>query len=206
MLERFAIMQKQENFPIGLTYDDVLLVPQYSDIASRKLIDLKTQFSRNIALNIPIISANMDTVTESRMAIAMAFSGGIGIIHRFLSIEDQAREVRKVKRAENMIIEDPICVSKDATLGLALDVMAKNGINGLIVCGKDKKIQGILTSRDVRFKTDLKSKVKDLMTPRERLVTAAKGISPEEALKKCASTRVPRKTKRAACLLARQWE
>ncbi len=175
-------MQK-DNFPLGLTYDDVLLVPQYSNIASRKFINLKTEFSKNISLNIPIVSANMDTVTESHMAIAMALSGGIGVIHRFLSIEEQAREVKKVKRAENIVIEDPVTILKEATLGEALSVMKDNGINGLVVCDKNKKIEGILTSRDVRFKTDLKLKVEDLMTARKNLVVAENGISSEEALK-----------------------
>ncbi len=174
---------KKDNFPIGLTYDDVLLVPQYSDIASRRFINLKTQFSKSIFLNIPIVSANMDTVTESQMAIAMALSGGIGVIHRFLSIENQVREVKKVKRVENIVIEDPVTILKQATLGKALSVMKDNGINGLVVCDKNKKIEGILTSRDVRFKTDFKLKVEDLMTPRQKLVVAPKGISSEEALK-----------------------
>ena len=173
----------KDNFPIGLTYDDVLLVPQYSNIASRRLINLKTNFSKNIILNSPIVSANMDTVTESQMAIAMALSGGIGVIHRFLSIEDQVREVKKVKRAENVIIEDPVIISKDATLEDALQIMKDNGINGLVVCDKDKKIEGILTSRDVRFKTNLKLRISDLMTSRKDLVVAPKNVSREEALR-----------------------
>ncbi len=183
ILVYWLMVMKNDNFPLGLTYDDILLVPQYSDIASRKLIDLKTKFSRNIFLNIPVVSANMDTVTESQMAIAMALSGGIGVIHRFLTIDEQVREVKKVKRAENVVIEDPVTISKESTLEDALRVMKENGINGLVVCDKNNKIEGILTSRDVRFKTDLKAKVGILMTPRARLVVGQKGILPEAALK-----------------------
>src|SRR3989344_6027034 len=118
---------------LGLSFDDVLLVPQYSNIVSRKLIDLTARFSRNIKLNIPIVSANMDTVTESHMAIAMAREGGIGIVHRFLSINDQVAEVIKVKRAENLLITDPVSISASATLAEALSLMVKNNINGILV-------------------------------------------------------------------------
>lgn len=173
---------KREEFQLGLSYDDVLLVPQYSDIPSRKLIDCSTQFSKRISLHTPIVSANMDTVTESRMAIAMAHAGGIGVIHRFLTIDEEAAAVKKVKRAQNVVIDDPVTIEGGATLGAALEVMRANGITGVLVCDREKNIQGILTSRDVRFKKDLSAKIKTLMTPRAKLVTAPKGITPEKAL------------------------
>ncbi|OGY63060.1 MAG: IMP dehydrogenase [Candidatus Harrisonbacteria bacterium RIFCSPHIGHO2_01_FULL_44_13] len=166
----------------GFTFDDVLIIPKYSDIPSRKLISLKTKFSRRIELNIPIVSANMDTVTESEMAIAMAVEGGIGIIHRFMPIERQMEEVRRVKRAENILIADPITIFKDATLGEALEVMRKNRITGILVCDAKNYLEGILTSRDVRFKKDLDLKVKNIMTARARLVTAKKGVSLKRAV------------------------
>ncbi len=109
-------MQDESKIKLGLTYDDVLLIPQYSDIESRKTINTSSRLSRNIVLNVPIVSANMDTVTEARMAITMAEQGGIGIIHRFLTIEEEVAEVRKVKRAQNFVVEDPVTISKDATL------------------------------------------------------------------------------------------
>src|SRR3989344_3983843 len=166
----------------GFTFDDVLIIPKYSDIPSRKLISLKTKFSRRIELNIPIVSANMDTVTESEMAIAMAVEGGIGIIHRFMPIERQMEEVRRVKRAENILIADPITIFKDATLGEALEVMRKNRITGILVCDAKNYLEGILTSRDVRFKKDLDLKVRDIMTPRAELVTAKKGTALKKAI------------------------
>lgn len=176
-------MQEESKFKIGLTYDDVLLVPQYSDALSRKSIDTGSKLSKNISLHIPIISSNMDTVTEARMAIAMAEQGGIGIIHRFLSIDEESAEVRRVKRAQNFVVEDPVTISKDATLRDALHFMDMNGISGLLVCDGSKKIEGILTSRDVRLKDNLSLLVKEIMTPRDRLITAKKGISPEKARK-----------------------
>ncbi|MBI2462759.1 MAG: IMP dehydrogenase [Candidatus Spechtbacteria bacterium] len=169
-------------FPSGLTYDDILLIPQYSDISSRKLIDISTKFSRNVNLKSPIVSANMDTVTESRMAIAMALEGGLGVIHRFLSIEEQAVEVRKVKRAQNLVIDDPATISQDATLEQAVNIMRENNISGLIVCADNGTVRGIITLRDVRFKNNLNGKVKDCMTPREKLITAPRGITAEKAL------------------------
>lgn len=173
---------KKENLPLGLSYDDVLLIPQYSDMPSRKLIDCTTKFSKHTSLNIPMVSANMNTVTESRMAIAMAHAGGIGVIHRFLSIDEQVIEVKKVKRAQNIVIDDPAMIGKEATLAEALEVMRKSGITGIIVADTERKIEGILTSRDIRFKTDTQVRVKDIMTPKERLITAPKGIGADAAL------------------------
>ncbi len=176
-------MQTKETFPIGLSYDDILLIPQYSDITSRRLIDLSSHFSRHILLKTPIVSANMDTVTESQMAIVMALRGGIGIIHRFLTIEEQTREVKKVKRAENLIIEDPFTITKEATLADALRLMKENNVSGLVVCDKNKVVEGILTRRDICFKIDPTLKVKELMTPQRSLITAPVGISPTNAIK-----------------------
>lgn len=168
---------------LALSYDDVLLVPQYSDIQTRKMIDITTRLSKNIKLNIPVVSANMDTVTEARMATAMALEGGIGIIHRFMSIEEQAAQVKKVKRAENIFISDPITIPQTATLGEALEVMKQNGVNGIIVADAKKNLHGMLTARDVRFKTDPALKVKELMTPRSKLIIASKGITADAAMK-----------------------
>lgn len=168
---------------LGLAFDDVLLIPHYSDILSRKEISLRTQFSKNLTLNIPIVSANMDTVTESGMAIAMARAGGVGVIHRFLSIEEQVREVKKVKRSENIIIEDPATIHKEATLGDACRAMKTQGVSSLLVTSSSGVLEGILTARDVRFKTDMKVPVSDLMTPRERLIVGKKGISQSGAMR-----------------------
>src|SRR3989344_3359092 len=168
---------------LGLSFDDVLLVPHYSDIPSRKDISLRAQFSRRITLNIPLVSANMDTVTESGMAVALARAGGIGVIHRFLSIDEQVREVKKVKRSENIIIEDPVTIHKEATLKEAYVVMKAQGVSSLLVTSKNNMLEGILTARDVRFKTDMSARVSDLMTPRERLWVGKKGISQTGAMR-----------------------
>lgn len=181
-LIRIIIVSTENNFKLGLTYDDVLLVPQYSKIVSRKLINLKTNFSRNLKLNIPIVSANMDTVTEAEMAMAMAVAGGLGIIHRFMDIDRQVGEVRKVKRSENLVIADPIIITKDATLGEALDIMRRGGTTGVPVCDDEGILEGILTARDVRFKKDINLRVADLMTPRKKLIVAPKNISPPKAI------------------------
>jgi len=165
----------------ALTFDDVLLVPKRSAVASRKDVDVRTRVSRNIAINIPLISANMDTVTESRMAIAMARQGGLGIIHRFLPIEAQAEEVKKVKRAENYIVENPFTISPDAPLKYAREMMGKLDVQTFLVVGEDKKLLGILTKRDVLFIDDDTIKVRNLMTPAEKLVTGTANTSLEEA-------------------------
>jgi IMP dehydrogenase len=173
---------KIEQFRLTLSYDDVLLVPHYSDIPSRKQIDLRTMFSRRIKLNVPVVSANMDTVTGAEMAIHMAREGGIGIIHRFQSAEEEADEVRQVKRAESILIHDPITIHKEATLREALALMAKNHVTGVLVSSLEKEILGILTARDIRFKTDLGVCIADLMTPKEKVITASHNISSEEAI------------------------
>ena len=166
----------------GLTFDDVLLMPRRSAVFSRKDTSTKARLSKNISLNIPIISANMDTVTESGMARAMARMGGIGIIHRFLTIERQVEEVKKVKRAENVIIEDPFTVHPDITLGEAKKYMRQEGVSGVLVvrdrAGK-KQLVGILTRRDLLFETDDRKKVSSLMST--DMITARPNISLEKA-------------------------
>ncbi|MEK6835419.1 MAG: IMP dehydrogenase [Nanoarchaeota archaeon] len=165
----------------ALTFDDVLLVPKKSIVNSRKDISLKTRLTKNILLNIPIISANMDTVTESAMAITLAKMGGIGIIHRFLPIEQQVNEVLKVKRAENLIIEKPFTLMTSSKLRDAKQLMQENNVSGILIVNYENKLQGILTSRDILFENDLEKSVSELMTPRKDLITALPGISFEKA-------------------------
>ncbi|MFA8449413.1 MAG: IMP dehydrogenase [Bacteroidales bacterium] len=161
---------KEEKFVgEGLTYDDVLLVPAYSDVLPRE-VDLSTYFSRNIKLNIPIVSAAMDTVTESKLAIAMAQEGGIGVIHKNMSIERQAEEVRKVKRAENGMIINPITLDKEALVYHALDLMKKYSIGGIPVVDKQSHLVGIVTNRDLRFERNLRRPISEVMTS-EKLIT-----------------------------------
>jgi IMP dehydrogenase len=162
----------------GLTFDDVLLVPKRSPIISRSQTDLKTKLSRNITLNIPIISANMDTVTESSMAIAIAREGGIGIIHRFLTIEDQVDEILKVKRSESVIIEQPYTIKPDVTVIEARKAMEEYGVSGLLV-EEGGKLAGIITRRDITFEKNNKRKVSELMT--REVITAKAGTTIEQA-------------------------
>ncbi len=165
---------------IGLSFDDVLLVPRRSSIRSRKEVDTRSRFTRKIWLNIPIVSAAMDTVTESRMAITMAREGGIGVIHRFMPPQRQAEEVSKVKRAENIVIEKPATIRPDATIKEARDLMGFLGISGLLVVDDHGKLLGIITRRDVLFEDDRRL-VKDCMTPRSEMIVAREGVSLEEA-------------------------
>ena len=163
-----------------LTFDDVLLKPAYSEILPSQA-DTKTNLTKNIQINIPIISAAMDTVTESRLAIAMAQSGGIGCIHKNLSIKDQADEVRRVKKFESGVVMNPVTITPDETLHDALLLMKEYGISGIpVIKSGTKKLVGILTNRDVRFATDKKQLVKDLMT-KDNLITAKQGVSKAEA-------------------------
>ena len=149
----------------GFTFDDVLLVPKFSDITSRSQTDLSTNLSRNIKLNIPLVSANMDTVTESTMAITMARQGGIGIIHRFLTIEEEANQVLKVKRSGSVMIDNPYQISDDKSIEDAIDLMNEKEVSGLLVVDSDSKLVGILTERDVLFESiNSKKLVSELMT------------------------------------------
>lgn len=165
----------------GLTFDDVLLVPQRSAIVSRSAVNTRARLTRHITLTIPIISANMDTVTESAMAIAMARAGGLGAIHRFMAIERQAAEVSRVKRAESYVVESPATITPTATVGEARQAMEASGIGGLMVVDDGGQLLGLLTRRDVLLAPDPKAAVEALMTPRAQLVTAPVGISMEAA-------------------------
>ena len=156
--------------PEGLTFDDVLLIPAYSEVLPRE-VNVQTRFSRNIKLNIPIVSAAMDTVTEAPLAIALAREGGIGVIHKNMSIAEQAAQVRKVKRAENGMIYDPVTISKENTVGDALNLMKENKIGGIPVVDSDRKLIGIVTNRDLRFQRDMSRRIEEVMTPGDRLVT-----------------------------------
>ena len=165
-------------FKEGLTFDDVLLVPKYSDITSRSQTNLSTKLSRNISINIPFVSANMDTVTESSMAVAMARAGGIGIIHRFLTIEEQANEVLKVKRSGSVMIENPYSISLEKSIKDALDYAEDKEISGLLVVDSNSKLVGIVTERDLLF-ANSNGSISDIMT--KDVVTAKPGVTLDEA-------------------------
>ncbi len=163
----------------GLTYDDVLLVPAYSEVLPRE-VSIKTKFSKNITLNVPIVSAAMDTVTESAMAIAMAREGGIGVLHKNMTIEQQAAEVRKVKRAESGMILDPVTLPKTATVGDAQGTMREYSIGGIPITDDNGKLIGIVTNRDLRFEKNFDRELSEVMTS-GNLVTVAEGTSLKEA-------------------------
>lgn len=157
----------------GLTFDDVLLVPSYSEILPRE-VNINTMFSRNIKMNIPIVSAAMDTVTEDKLAIAIAREGGIGVIHKNMPVEDQARQVKRVKRAENIMILDPITILKDGTIADAVNLMQEYKIGGIPVVDEEKKLIGIVTNRDLRFETDMKRPIREVMTSEQIITTSQK--------------------------------
>jgi len=163
----------------GLTYDDVLLVPNYSNVLPRE-VSIQSKFSRNITLNVPIVSAAMDTVTESSMAIAMAQEGGIGVLHKNMTIEQQAAKVRKVKRAESGMIIDPVTLPLTATVFDAKNAMKEFGIGGIPIVDEHKTLKGIVTNRDLRFEKDLTRPIVEVMTS-ENLITVAEGTSLEQA-------------------------
>lgn len=163
----------------GLTFDDVLLVPKRSPVISRTQTDLKTKLSRNITINIPLVSANMDTITESGMAIALAREGGIGIIHRFMTIGDQVDEVLRVKRSESVMIEQPYTIKNDMRVNEAKKMMQEYGVSGLLVEDKDRTLDGIITNRDITFEKNMERKVSELMT--KNVITAKYGTTMEQA-------------------------
>lgn len=167
----------------ALTFDDVLLVPAYSAVQSRNAVSTNAQLTPEIHLSIPILSSNMDTVTEASMAIAIARVGGIGIIHRFLTIDRQVAEVQRVKRAESFRLEDPVTVTADIPLTEALKVMREQEVSGLIVVDDKKQLAGMLTHRDVDLADDFSGPVSSLMTPGERVISAPVNITKEEAKK-----------------------
>jgi IMP dehydrogenase len=179
---RFA--QDQE----ALTFDDVLLVPARSDVLPKD-VSLATQLTRGISLNIPLVSAAMDTVTESRLAIAMALEGGIGIIHKNMLIDDQAAHVRAVKRYESGVIHDPFTVSPNLSIGEVLEITRQHNISGVPVVDGNNLV-GIVTSRDLRFETRLDEKVSSIMTSKDRLVTVKEGAKKEEVLEKLHTHRI----------------
>jgi len=174
----------------ALTFDDVLLVPRRSSIRSRHAVNTRTQFSRRIALTIPVVSSNMDTVTESAMAQAVARMGGIGVVHRFMTTERQATEVERVKRAEGFMVENPYNVPADASVREARVILAENNIGGLLVRDKGGEVVGLVTTRDLLFEPDAERPVAEVMTPREKLVTTAPGGSMEAARAKLHSHRL----------------
>ncbi len=165
----------------ALTFDDVLLVPKRSSVTSRNAVSTRTQFSRNISLAIPLVSSNMDTVTEAAMAIAMARQGGIGVIHRFNSVDEQAALVALVKDDERHVMAHPYSISESARLGDARAEMDAHDVSGLMVVDAAGMLVGVLSHRDLLFETDDMRAVRDLMTPRDRLVTASPGISTDQA-------------------------
>ena len=167
----------------ALTFDDVLLVPAHSIVLPRD-VSLRSRLSRNISLNLPLVSAAMDTVTESRLAIALAQEGGIGIVHKNLSVKEQAAEVAKVKRYESGVLKDPMTVSPDITVGELLELTQQYRVSGFpVVEGGQKRgrVLGMVTNRDYRFETNLAARVRDIMTPHDRLIYVREGASPDEA-------------------------
>ncbi|MEY3378172.1 MAG: hypothetical protein RLZZ328_1317, partial [Bacteroidota bacterium] len=168
-------------FGQGLTFDDVLLMPAFSEILPSD-VNIHAQLTKNIKLHVPILSSAMDTVTEASLAIALAREGGIGILHKNMSIERQAEQVRKVKRSESGMIVDPITLEVNATIGDALNLMKENKIGGIPIVDKGNKLVGILTNRDLRFETDRKRKVSEVMT-KENLIIAPEGTDLRKAEK-----------------------
>src|SRR3989338_7978977 len=173
--------KSRENFTEGLTYDDVLLVPQYSEVLPRD-VDITSLLTKKIKLNVPIISAAMDTVTEGAMAIAMAQEGGIGILHKNMTIVEQASEVRKVKRSESGMIHDPITLLEGALVKEALAIMQENKIGGIPIVDKNMLLLGILTNRDLRFQKNMEIPVGQIMT-KTNLITGSIGTNLIEAEK-----------------------
>jgi len=174
----------------GLTFDDVLLIPKRSSIRSRKDVTTQTWLTPGLRLQIPIVAANMDTVTEMRMAMAMAQQGGIGILHRFMSVEKQAEAVRRVKRAETMVVENPLQISPDATVSQARQRMAEAEVGGLVVVDAEHHLLGVVTTRDVLLAEDGQILVHSVMTPRSRLVVAGPGETLDQARRKLYENRV----------------
>ena len=161
----------------ALTFDDVLLVPAYSQVLPKD-VSLATQFTRNIRLNMPLVSAAMDTVTESRLAIAIAQEGGIGIVHKNLTAQEQAAQVAKVKRYESGLLRDPVVITPTTTVRQVMALSDQLGASGFPVCDGGKVV-GIVTGRDLRFETRYDQPVSEIMTPRERLITVPDGTSPD---------------------------
>ncbi|MEK6938302.1 MAG: IMP dehydrogenase [Nanoarchaeota archaeon] len=166
---------------LGLTYNDVLLVPKRTPLNSRSEADTASKFTRNINLKIPLVSANMATVTEHKMAISMAREGGLGVVHQFGTIEEQVEEIRKVKRSTSFIIDHPVSVNHDCTLQEAVDFMQQSGVTSLLIKNHEGELVGIFTHRDYLFEDDKTKKISEVMTPKEKLVVAEYGIPMEKA-------------------------
>ena len=175
------IPEKLKALKTGLTFDDVLLVPKYSEVRSRKDVSTRTNLTSTVEISVPIISANMDTVTEAEMAITIAREGGIGIIHRFMSLEDQVEQVSRVKRTESIVIENPYTLFESATIADVKNLMSEKNVGGILIVSKEGTLRGIVTSRDLRFADDSDLKVSELMTKRADLIVAPKKTTPEEA-------------------------
>src|SRR5690349_14240013 len=174
--------ESQPCIPLALTYDDVLLVPCRSSVASRRDVDTSTRLTRRLRLNIPVVAANMDTVTEARMARAMAREGGLGVIHRFMAIEQEAAEVQRVKRPEEAVGGRQLhTVAPSRTIGEAITLMGRHNVNSLLVVGENDRLLGIVTSRDVLFAEDTAQSVERVMTGGDQLVTAPVGTRLEQA-------------------------
>src|SRR3989339_5743 len=169
------------NIPLALTYDDVLVIPRRSSFSSRSEANTRTRLTKKIEINIPIIPSNMDSVTGSEMAIAMARLGGIGLLHRFNTIEENVEEIKKVKRAQNLIVEDPYTIDPTSTVAQAKEFAAETGVSGLLVANGDHKLRGVLSRRDFLFATDMDQKVESIMTPREKLIVGDAHTTFEEA-------------------------
>jgi len=181
----------------ALTFDDVLLIPSYSEVLPRE-VDISTQFTTDLRLNAPIVSAAMDTVTEYKLAIAIARQGGIGMIHKNMTIEAQAEEVRKVKRSESGMILDPVTLSHDSQVRDALGLMRQHKIGGIPIVDNAGKLIGILTNRDLRFEVDIHKKVSEVMT-KENLVTAPAGTTLDQAKEILQKHKIERKTSGRCC-------
>ena len=174
-------MKKDSKFPLeALTFDDVLLVPSYSEVIPSET-NVETKLTKNIDLNIPLVSASMDTVTESQLAISISLKGGIGIVHKNMSIDDQSEEIRKVKRSQSGMIKDPITMDKEASVQDALQIMKKHKIGGIPIINSKEELIGIVTNRDLRFQKDISQKLSEIMT--KNIVTAKIGISLDDAEK-----------------------
>jgi IMP dehydrogenase len=172
---------KLDGIKTGFTFDDVLLVPKYSEVRSRREASTRTHLTKEIEISVPIVSANMDTVTEAEMAITIAREGGMGIVHRFMSLEDQVAQVSRVKRAESIVIENPYTLSDSSTVGDVESLMTEKNVGGILILSSDGKLKGIVTSRDLRFAGDSGLPIATIMTKRSDLVTAPKNTTPEEA-------------------------
>ena len=169
-----------KNIPLALTYDDVLLVPRRTPLKSRSEANLKSLFTKNISLSVPLVSSNMATVTEHKMAIAMAREGGLGVIHQFLTIEEQVAEIRRVKKSTSYVIDHPVAVSPRLTIREAKEVMAREGVTSLLIMNGEDLV-GIFTLRDYLFESNFEKLVREVMTPKERLITAEYGTNLETA-------------------------